>query len=241
MSSVFVAFISLMISVLPLSGVVVSVYTEVSGDIVTVHVEPKCSVVVIESVFLINVSIANVPSDGGEMGLHSYQFELTYSNTVLEGINVTLPEGHFLTPEYAENIFVVECRVNQTEGSVHLAVTLLYAVSVEPGKAGNGTLVTIAFKAKSVGNSSLSVINPILASPYSQLYECEVVNGYVIVVSPDLNMDGKVDLEDLNLQKEAFGSNPKDSNWNIIADLNKDNVVNILDISLVAKDYGKTV
>jgi len=161
-----------------------SVYTEGLGDIITVYVEPRRNVVVINSVFTANVNIVNVPSDGGEMGLHSYQFKLTYNNTVLEGINVTLPEGHFLTPEHPDNIFVVYCSVNQTEGNVQLAVTLIYAVSVEPGKAGNGTLVTIMFKAKSVGNSSLSVINPILAGPHSQLYECEVIDGYVEVVSP---------------------------------------------------------
>jgi len=218
-----------------------SVYMEVSGDNVTVYVEPKRNVVVIDSVFLVNASVANIPSDGGEKGLHSYQFEVTYNNTVLEGINVTLPEGHFLTPEHPDNIFVVQCRVNQTEGSVHLAVTLLYAVSVEPGKAGNGTLVTIAFKAKSVGNSSLSIVNPILSGPQSQIYECEVLDGYLEVVSPDLNMDGKVNLEDLSLQKEAFGSYPENPNWNILADLNKDNIINILDITLVAKEYGKTV
>ena len=38
----------------------------------------------------------------------------------------------------------------------------------------------------------------------------------------------------------AFGSHPEDPNWNIVADLNKDNIVSILDISIVALDYGKT-
>jgi len=235
MVSVFAALTLLLISVLPVSVVEESVHREVLGDIVTVYVEPKRNVVTINSFFTVNVNIANVPSDG----LWSYEFQLFYNNTVLEGINVTLPEGHFLEPEQPDFIFVVQCHVNQTRGKVYLAVTLLGS---EPEKVGNGTLVSATFKAKSLGSSTLSIPQPypILSRPACGPYEhVDVVEGFVEVVSPDLNMDGEVDLEDLNLQKEAFGSYLGKPNWNITADLNKDNVVNILDISLVAKDYGK--
>lgn len=235
---VFIALALLSIPVLPVYAIETQgVYTEVLGGNVTVYVKPEHNVVTINSVFTVNVNIANVPSDG----LWSYRFQLFYNNTVLEGINVTLPVGHFLTPQQPDCIFVVYCSVNQTEGRVSVAVTLL---APEPGKVGNGTLVSATFKAKSLGYSILSIPEPylILGRPACGPYEhVDVVEGFVEVVSPDLNMDGKVDLGDLSLQKEAFGSNPKDSNWNILADLNKDNLVNILDISLVAKDYGKTV
>lgn len=233
---VFIALTLLSIPVLSLYTIETqSVYTEVLRDNITVYVEPKRNVVVVDSVFTVNVSIANVPQDG----LHSYQFELTYNNTVLEGISVTLPEGHFLTPENPDHIFVAECRVIQIEGSVRVAVTF---IAPEPEKVGNGTLVTITFKAKSPGNSTLSIPYPILVPPSSHRYEnVDVVEGFVEVVSPDLNMDGRVDLTDLNLQKEAFRSHPGHPNWDPIADLNKDNWVNILDLSMVAKDYGKTV
>jgi hypothetical protein len=39
----------------------------------------------------------------------------------------------------------------------------------------------------------------------------------------------------------AFGSKAGDPNWNVVADLNTDNVINILDVFTVANDYGKTV
>lgn len=38
----------------------------------------------------------------------------------------------------------------------------------------------------------------------------------------------------------AFGSRPGDPNWNEIADIDKNGIINILDIAAVAKDYGKT-
>jgi len=234
----FMTLALLSIPVLPAYAIETQrVYSKVLEGNVTVYVKPEHNVVTINSVFTVNVNIANVPSDG----LWSYEFQLFYNNTVLEGINVTLPEGHFLEPEQPDFIFVVQCYVNQTSGKIILAVTLL---APELEKVGNGTLVSAAFKATSLGHSTLSLPEQylILGRPACGPYEpVDVVEGFVQVVSPDLNIDGKVDLEDLNLQKEAFGTYHGDPNWNMIADLNKDDVVNILDISLVAKDYGKAV
>jgi len=39
----------------------------------------------------------------------------------------------------------------------------------------------------------------------------------------------------------AFGSQEGDENYNVLADLDENSEVNILDISIVALDYGKTV
>lgn len=39
----------------------------------------------------------------------------------------------------------------------------------------------------------------------------------------------------------AYGSKPRDPNWNAIADLDKNGWINIIDITIVAKDYGKIV
>ena len=57
----------------------------------------------------------------------------------------------------------------------------------------------------------------------------------------DLNMDGIVDTSDVSIVALAFDTKPGDDNWNIAADLNNDEWINIVDISIIAKDYGKTV
>ena len=57
----------------------------------------------------------------------------------------------------------------------------------------------------------------------------------------DLNGDGAVNILDIFIVANAFGSKPGDANWNATADLNKDGTVNILDIFAVARDFGKTV
>ena len=53
----------------------------------------------------------------------------------------------------------------------------------------------------------------------------------------DLNVDGKVDIEDLAIWGAAFGSNPEHPRWNAIADLNEDGKVNMIDGVLIAKEF----
>jgi len=55
----------------------------------------------------------------------------------------------------------------------------------------------------------------------------------------DLDNDGKVGLQDLYEAALAFGSYPGHSRWNPIADINKDNKTNIVDLVLIAKNFGK--
>jgi PKD repeat protein len=57
----------------------------------------------------------------------------------------------------------------------------------------------------------------------------------------DLNKDGTINILDIFIVANAFGSKPEDPNWNAVADLNKDGTVNILDIFAVAWDFGKTI
>jgi parallel beta-helix repeat protein len=61
-----------------------------------------------------------------------------------------------------------------------------------------------------------------------------------IKILGDINGDGTVDNEDLTLLAQAFGSIPTTPTWNPQADFNKDNIVNITDLYLLAKNYGNT-
>jgi hypothetical protein len=59
--------------------------------------------------------------------------------------------------------------------------------------------------------------------------------------SVDLNGDGKVNIQDIAIVAIAYGSEPVDPHWNAVADLDKNSIINIVDVTMVAKDYGKTV
>lgn len=58
-------------------------------------------------------------------------------------------------------------------------------------------------------------------------------------VACDLNHDGKVSLNDLTIACQAFGSSVNSTNgkWNPSADINCDGIVNMKDISTIAKHY----
>lgn len=56
----------------------------------------------------------------------------------------------------------------------------------------------------------------------------------------DINQDGIVNLFDLVKVVIAFGSDPTGSSWNPACDLNGDNTIDILDLAIVAANFGRT-
>lgn len=56
----------------------------------------------------------------------------------------------------------------------------------------------------------------------------------------DVNKNGRVDMRDTNLLTHLFSTTPTSPNWNPDADLNKDLIVDMRDISINLQDFGKT-
>jgi parallel beta-helix repeat protein len=69
-----------------------------------------------------------------------------------------------------------------------------------------------------------------------------LIYPYGRVPSSDLNGDGTVNIIDVILLANSFGSSryPEHPNWNPDADLNSDSIINIFDAILIAGDFGKT-
>jgi len=61
----------------------------------------------------------------------------------------------------------------------------------------------------------------------------------IIHLRGDINGDNAVNIGDLDEAALAFGTTPSDSNWNSMADLVHDDLIDIFDIVLIAADYGK--
>jgi hypothetical protein len=59
-------------------------------------------------------------------------------------------------------------------------------------------------------------------------------------IGGDLNGDCIVDITDLQIVGDAYGSVPGDSSWNPAADMNGDNKIDVLDLSAVGLRYGAT-
>jgi len=57
----------------------------------------------------------------------------------------------------------------------------------------------------------------------------------------DINRDGIIDDQDLNLMRAAFGSMRGDPNWNPDCDLNGDGVIDSTDLGIIGAHYGLTI
>ncbi len=62
----------------------------------------------------------------------------------------------------------------------------------------------------------------------------------LLLLVGDINADNVVDKFDQNLVQDAFNALPKDKNWNPLADVNRDQIVNNTDLALLAKNFGKS-
>ena len=79
---------------------------------------------------------------------------------------------------------------------------------------------------------------------HSDLTEASVLIQEIYEIMPeslvtDLNEDGKVNIQDLFIVAKAFQTKPGDEHWDPRADLDGNDLINIVDLYEVAKDYGK--
>lgn len=116
-------------------------------------------------VFSVDVNVASITD------LYAYEFKVYYDKSVLSCVDIKLPKGHFLEPTNdPNNIYTAKMEYdnsyNATHGRIWVAVTLL---GDEPGKGGDGTLVTITFtaKAKVKGTPILTLQDVILVKAKS--------------------------------------------------------------------------
>jgi hypothetical protein len=60
-----------------------------------------------------------------------------------------------------------------------------------------------------------------------------------VTLKTDLNRDGMVNIQDITFAAGAFGSKQGNPRWNPIADLDGNGEVNMIDLVMIAIDYGK--
>lgn len=66
----------------------------------------------------------------------------------------------------------------------------------------------------------------------------------ITLVNPlrgDLNGDGKVNVQDITIGALAYGTKLGDQNWNNSADLDNNGWIDIIDLVIVAREFGKTI
>jgi len=198
-----------------------------------VAISPRKTVVKkVPSQFDVKINISNI------INLKSFEFNITYDPTLIQAQTIKIE------PFFNASYFVAEQRINNEIGFVSIRVN-----SITPSANGTAVLATITFKVV----SSVIWPNPPLSCNFTfsssnlagigdvSLQHDAIGAGYTYQpVKGDLNGDGTVGLYDLVRTALAFGSKSGSPNWDPSADMIRDGVINILDIIVVASNYGST-
>ena len=162
--------------------------------------------------------------------LAGWQFDIAFDPAALEAIGVS--EGNFLKTDGGSTFFQ-SGSINNVAGKI----TGLSAARLSTqGVSGTGTLLQVTFKAKSTGETRLTLQN----------FEFGAITGDLIPAGPhqvsitveeqlttgDVNRDGRVSILDLILVAQQLG---KRVSAGSAVDVNGDGVVSILDLIRVAQ------
>jgi len=142
--------------------------------------------------------------------------------TVKNNANTTVSESFTVTAKYNSTIIGTQTVTNLAQGATQ---ALTFNWDTIGTAAGNYTISATA----STVTDELNTDNN------------NKIDGITRILIPgDINRDNKVDLTDLKLLNQAYGSTLGQLNWNPNADLNKDNIINLLDLFILSKNYGKS-
>jgi len=130
----------------------------------TVSVSPSKVTAYVGQNFTVNVTVSGV------YDLYGWQFRLNWTAGLIDVINVA--EGPFLKLGGSTYFYY---DVNETAGRMVAVCTLLGNV---PGVSGDGTLATITFNVKGVGESPLTLWDVVLLNSLEQSIPCQVSSGY---------------------------------------------------------------
>jgi hypothetical protein len=177
-----------------------------------------------------NINVTNI------VNLQSFYFEVKFDPTLLSAQTVTVPS-------FSGN---PERIIGQLIDTVFVNVT-----GISPVANGSMTLATIRFRVMKgfIWNTTTPIINStinftlhVFNTTGGASIDHEAINGNYTYrpVQGDVNTDGKVDLVDLGTEAVVFGTRSSDPAWKPELDLNGDGTINILDIILVARNYGGT-
>jgi len=141
--------------------------------------------------------------------------------------------GHILVP--AKDIESVQFSVDNSIGLFN--VNFSYKSSLTSEMAIQ--VANITFHVLKRGETCFNLTVNKFQDPSGNPIPYKLLNGYFSNLSPyDLNMDGKIDIQDVAVVASAFGSYPGHPRWNLKADVNGDSSVDIRDIIIVASFYG---
>jgi hypothetical protein len=156
-----------------------------------------------------------------------------------------------LFPWYAININVTVANHGDFIENVQLSVkavgpTTLNIASSSFFLAGGGSK-TVSFNWNATGSAparySIVASVPIISGETvaNGIDNSITLKPFSIYIPGDMDMNGKVSTLDASIILVAYGTRPGNPLWNSDADLNRDGVVNIIDLGMWGASFGKSI
>ena len=167
--------------------------------------------------------------------LAGWQFDIAFDPAILEAVDVS--EGDFLKTDGGSTFFQ-SGRIDNAAGKI---TGLIAGRLSEGGVSGSGSVLQVRFKAKSQGETELTLQNFLFGSNTEESIPAGPLEIRITVeerlLTGDVNRDGVVNILDLIRVARQLG---KSVPANSPVDINGDGVVNIFDLTLVAQGIGKS-
>ena len=183
----------------------------------------------IDDTFILHINPQDVTDLAG------WQSDIVFDPTVLEVIAVN--EGDFLKQE-GETTFFQKGTIDNEVGKIRGISSI--RLSGE-GVSGTGTLLSVTFSAKAIGESRLTLNNFQFGSSTGEIIPIQLLEIAINVKGQravgDVNRDGQISILDMILIAQQLGKKvPPHS----AVDVNGDGTVSILDLILVAQHLGES-
>jgi hypothetical protein len=172
--------------------------------------------------------------------LYDFEFWFYYNTTLLDIYNPIVELGPLMS-----GATIYAFGWDDVAGYIHFAARL---TTPAPPVNGSGTIAIITFQVAKASiwpdpdlQCTLNLVSTKIKTKGGIEVPHDEIDGLYVYkpVIGDLTCDGTVDLDDIYIISLAYGSKPGDGNWNRIADLTRDNKVDVLDLRTAARHYGE--
>ena len=220
----------------PIERARLQVVNPITGDGVFNFTDKK-----VGDTFLANVTVANVQR------MVCWQFALQWDASLLECVDATIPSDNVFAywNVSGEPIIVADPDLSH-RGLVFYGAQITYPDRI--GFNGSGVLAQVEFKIlNKVGQSDLSFVGIgidtfLLSDDLSDIWFMPISAQYSFSGSSipgDVNMDGTVNMRDIQRMILLFNTNRSSPSWDPNADVNNDGTVNMRDIAIALTHFNQ--
>jgi hypothetical protein len=180
------------------------------------------------SSFTVSVNIENLQASHRLVG---FSFRLEYDPSIMSFVGMV--DGDLLK-DFDKYILI-----SSEMGFPIIGILLLPPYTRFP--EGNGTIAALSFAVAVLADTTIHLTSEAVDAETKALpQQDDYSQARGTWNRADLNFDGKVDLLDLSVFAKAFASRLGQYRWNTNVDIDRNQMIDIIDAVKISKDFGKT-